>query len=487
MEKHIISYTTTDGCPVKIKQADAIGTASISDVYQKDAGCQEPRPPVTFGATLISNTYVDGVGRLVFDAPVTGIADCAFSNCENLKSIVIPSSVVEIGAEAFNSCANLLEVTLCEGLVEICRRAFDGCKALQSIEFPKSVLGIAEFAFSNCRSLLEIHIPEDVELDYGVFLGCDRLMSVTISKGVEFCNGNPFLGCKELVEFKGKYVSEDGRCLIVDGVLTSFAPFGIAAYTLPTGVTSIARGAFAYCDELQHVYIPNTVISISEIAFEMCSKLETITIPASVTKIGYEAFNGCNNIEKVFISDLKKWFGFDFDACCNSNPMHSGALLMLDGKPVTSIVVPDDITVINSMAFCGCKSLKCIFVSKSVNSIQDGAFMRCKSLEYVVMQEGLHEICYSAFEDCLMLRTINIPSTVTLIGILAFWNCSKLKDIYCRAIVPPNGGWGMFDDNAFERFIFVPEESVEEYKKSIAWSFYASRIIGYDFNRIQDA
>ena len=246
MEKHIISYTTTDGCPVEIKPADASGTASIPDVYLKGVDNQEPRPLVAFGADVVSNTYVDGVGRLVFDAPVTGIADCAFSNCENLKSIVIPSSVVEIGAEAFNSCANLLEVTLCEGLVEICRRAFDGCKALQSIEFPKSVLGIAEFAFSNCRSLLEIHIPEDVELDYGVFLGCDRLMSVTISKGVEFCNGNPFLGCKELVEFKGKYVSEDGRCLIVDGVLTSFAPFGIAAYTLPTGVTSIARGAFAY-------------------------------------------------------------------------------------------------------------------------------------------------------------------------------------------------------------------------------------------------
>ena len=105
MEKHIISYTTTDGCPVEIKPADASSTASIPDVYLKGVDNQEPRPLVAFGADVVSNTYVDGVGRLVFDAPVTGIADCAFSNCENLKSIVIPSSVVEIGAEALkNSC-----------------------------------------------------------------------------------------------------------------------------------------------------------------------------------------------------------------------------------------------------------------------------------------------------------------------------------------------------------------------------------------------
>ncbi len=486
MEKHIISYTTTDGCPVEIKPADASGTASIPDVYLKGVDNQEPRPLVAFGADVVSNTYVDGVGRLVFDAPVTGIADCAFSNCENLKSIVIPASVVEIGEKAFDSCVNLLEVTLCEGLVEICRCAFNGCKALQSIEFPKSVLGIAEFAFSGCSSLREIHIPEDVELDYAVFLECDRVKSVTISKGVEFGNGSPFLGCKELVEFKGEYVSEDSRTLIVDGVLTSFAPCGIAVYSIPDGVTSIARGVFAYCNELQHVCIPDSVTSIAELSFEMCSKLETITIPASVTKIGYEAFNGCN-IEKVFISDLKKWFGVDIDACCNSNPMHSGALLMLDGKPVTSIVVPDDITVINSLAFCGCKSLRDIFIPKNVNSIEEGVFMRCNSLEYLVMQEGLESIGNSAFEDCTSLHAINVPSTVTSIGDWAFFGCSNLTDVYCRATVPPEVGLVTFEDHALGLIIYVPKESVDEYKKNVAWSFYASRIVGYDFNRIQDA
>lgn len=38
----------------------------------------------TFGANLISNTYTDGVGKMVFDGPVTEIGGRAFENCSDL-------------------------------------------------------------------------------------------------------------------------------------------------------------------------------------------------------------------------------------------------------------------------------------------------------------------------------------------------------------------------------------------------------------------
>lgn len=57
-----------------------------------------------FGASLVSNTYADGQGVLVFDDAVTSIGDEAFRSCSTLASISIPSSVTLIGDKAFREC-----------------------------------------------------------------------------------------------------------------------------------------------------------------------------------------------------------------------------------------------------------------------------------------------------------------------------------------------------------------------------------------------
>lgn len=41
--------------------------------------------------------------------------------------------------------------------------------------------------------------------------------------------------------------------------------------------------------------------------------------------------------------------------------------------------------------------------------------------------------------------------------------------------------WGAFDENATNRKIYVPKESVEAYKSAKYWSDYADDIVGYDF------
>ena len=63
-----------------------------------------------------------------------------------------------------------------------------------------------------------------------------------------------FGGCSSLREFNGKYASEDGRCLIVDDTLNSFAPAGLTEYTIPDSVTTIGNYAFYSCSSLTSVY-----------------------------------------------------------------------------------------------------------------------------------------------------------------------------------------------------------------------------------------
>ena len=46
---------------------------------------------------------------------------------------------------------------------------------------------------------------------------------------------------------------------------------------------------------------------------------------------------------------------------------------------------------------------------------------------------------------------------------------------------PPIGGLSMFDNNASDRKIYVPMESVSSYRMAMYWGNYAIEIIGHDF------
>ncbi|MBR2116170.1 MAG: leucine-rich repeat domain-containing protein, partial [Alistipes sp.] len=106
------------------------------------------------------------------------------------------------------------------------------------------------------------------------------LTSVTIPDSVTTLGTNPFAGCSKLTEFNGKFASADKRCLIVDGVLNSFA--------IGCGLTEYA--------------IPNSVTEIGERAFCACSSLTSVTIPDSVTEIGWYAFLYCNSLKSVYLT-----------------------------------------------------------------------------------------------------------------------------------------------------------------------------------------
>jgi hypothetical protein len=54
-------------------------------------------------------------------------------------------------------------------------------------------------------------------------------------------------------------------------------------------------------------------------------------------------------------------------------------------------------------------------------------------------------------------------------------------NVYCKATTPPTGGGYMFSNNASNRNIYVPMESVEAYKSVPGWSKYADAIVGYNF------
>ena len=214
-----------------------------------------PYDSSSFGATILSNTYKDGVGVIEFDVPITTFGDYAFYQCSSITSVTIPNSVTEIGERAFEYCESLTSVTIPDSVTTIGYGAFRYCESLTSVTIPDSVTEIGEWAFYNCSSLTSVTIPDSVTEIGGVAFG----------------------GCN-IQEFKGKFASEDGRCLIIDGVLNSFAPAELTEYTIPDSVTAIGEAAFQGCT----------------------SRLTSVTIPDSVTTIGWYAFGWCDSLTSVY-------------------------------------------------------------------------------------------------------------------------------------------------------------------------------------------
>ena len=232
---------------------------------------------------------------------VTMIGDWAFSGCSSLTSVIIPDSVTTIGEYAFYRCFSLTSVTIPDSVTTIGGGAFYCCFSLTSITIPDSVTTIGSNAFQYCRSLRSITIPDSVTtIGEYAFYGCSSLTSVTIPDSVNTIEKMAFSGCSSMVEFSGKFASDDGRCIIIDSTILAYAHASGNTYTIPDSVTTIECGTFEGCSSLTSVTIPDSVTSIGTYAFDGCNSLTTVTIPFNVTTIGNCAFYGCSGLKKVY-------------------------------------------------------------------------------------------------------------------------------------------------------------------------------------------
>ena len=187
----------------------------------------------------------------------------------------------------------------------------------------------------------------------------------------------------------------------------------LTSVTIPNSVTSIGDEAFSRCTVLTSITIPNSVTSIGGGAFYGCTRLTSITIPDGVTSIGDYAFFACTGLKEVHISDLASWCNIDFDYTSpSSNPLCYANNLYLNGKLVTELVIPEDVTKINSYAFYGCTGLTSVTIPNSVTSIGSYAFRGCSSLTSITIPNSVISIGYYAFESCTGLKEVHISDLV---------------------------------------------------------------------------
>ena len=350
--------------------------------------------------------------NLTFTSSGTSITIIGFTTAPS-GSLTIPGGVTSISTSAFQSCSGLTNVTFPSSLTSIGVNAF--CNSgLTSVTIPATVLNISNNAFGSCTSLT----------------------SISVDTG------------------STNYKSVSGVLYNKAGTILMQAPGKLSgAFTIPSGVNSIAYAAFNCCFYLTSVTIPSSVTSIGQWAFELCG-LTSLTIPSSVTSIATGAFMQCISLPSISVD--------------TANPNYESISGVMYNKAGTTLLqAPAGITGVFT-------------IPSSVTSIGAYAFIQCSSLTSVTIPSSVTSIGSCAFQSCSGLTSITIPSSVTSIGSAAFNGCINLSNVYVLETTPPAlpSGSYAFTACAAGLQIHVPSSGlVATYKTAAGWSDYASMIV----------
>ena len=142
------------------------------------------------------------------------IADCAFSSCEKLVSVMLPETITSIGETLFYECP-LIENIVVNGNGGVYSSEYGVLykgnslavypqgKADAKFNIPAGTDSICDYAFLGNQNLKNVILPDSVKaIGNGAFSGCSALTSVTIGENVKSIGIYAFFNCLSLKSIK---------------------------------------------------------------------------------------------------------------------------------------------------------------------------------------------------------------------------------------------------------------------------------------------
>lgn len=316
-----------------------------------------------------------------------------------------------------------------------------------------------------------------------------------------------------------------------------YSDYGINVITFADKITTIGKGAFDNCRNLENISLPESVTTIGERAFFECHNLECMTLGSQIKSCGYQAFDNCVSLYSLHISSIGDWCQIEF-ANSTANPICYSGGVVINGKRVTSVAIPAWVSHIGDYAFYNYATMANVKIPKTIKSIGQDAFDGCEGLTKVEVEDiaawcqidfatalsnplsyasslyvgnspatnisltgvekinarafqgcnnirsfvadnSLKTIDEEAFRGCMELSSVDLGTSVKEIGGRAFMGCSALKSVKCLIATPPVlGDKYVFDYNANGRKIYIPEEAYNIYTTAEYWSKYADSFEG---------
>lgn len=399
---------------------------------------------VTFGSGLtrigdyaFANCTAFEAQDAEWNCPVTEFGSFAFANC-SIKKAGVPATITKLGSGVFSgnpveqisyrataAAAHTADVVPFSGLAD---------SVDTTITIADSVTSIPAFMFYKAE-------VEKINIGTGVASIGEAAFSGSKTAEVAIPNGNA-----------AYRVNADGNLYTADN-LTIVAYLGNhqdAAYTLATGVNTIAAGAFYGHPFLERMTFDATVINIGKEAFFACDKLESIAVNDFMDEASFLAEvtvgeNWSGSAEVIF-SGLAWDIGVTKGAMTAT--LYSDGRLAITGSglmknwasasavdwyskrnTITKVTFDGDIQSIGAYAFSGCESLSDCVLPDSVSNIGQYAFFDCKGITFFRVPDKVTTINTYTFANCTSLYWVDCGLGVQSIEPFAFAGCPTARYI----------------------------------------------------------
>lgn len=385
-----------------------------------------------------------------------------FINNQDIKSIMIPDTVVTISSSVFQGCNNLSNINL------------ENIKTVNSTAFRNG--------FKNVDVV--VNMPNLTNMKYGVFYESSIIK----------------------VENLGKITSIPNRWTIYDVTMGTFSGCKkLESVVLPDTLRTIGSDAFKNCTNLKSINFPTSITTINISAFENCTNLEIdLNLPNLTTMTGERVFK---NSGITSISSLGHISTMYYSP--ESNGPFQGC------TKLTEVTLPNELIDVNGPWFRDCTLLTTLHWNSNnvtrVNrtfwntrleiedlslpsltylgpwSFSDTRIKKVSNLGSITtLDESSGSYNSSPFYNCRLLEEITLPATFTNFKRRSFKNCISLNKVIMLCTTPPTtvatisymfeGATAAY--NACKFYVPYSEDHsiLTAYQTATNWSAVASRI-----------
>ncbi len=387
---------------------------------------------INVGASLLANQTE--VKTLLIPASVIRIGANAFENMISLEHVVIGknSVLVEIGDYAFHNCMNLQSINLEDAnyLKTVGSYAFNSCFALDSVKFGVSLTTIGDRVFGSGTA-------SDASGVRSVDFSAVRNLSSIGNYMFSYCTNLKEVILPANISFLGQYTFQYSGLETIDlSNLRKLRYLGAKADTAPAATAS--SYLFRGCEQLTKVILPTTVTHVGGNTFSGCTSLKSVEGIGNVELFGTSCFQN-TGLESFTLSATVKTVGTN---------------LFQNSKQLTNIVMNcAGLSTLPTYMFDGCSALETIDLSRLValtstgansfrnagltridlsantalTKIDNNTFAGNASLKEVVLPSSVTTFGTYVFQDCVSLEKLALPSGITSFGNYDFANCEKLS------------------------------------------------------------
>ncbi len=271
------------------------------------------------------------------------------------------------------------------------------CSQLESLELPHTILAVDSFALANCSSLKTVDLPVNVtSIGYGAFVGCSS----------------------------------------------------IEGLTLPNATTSLENGAFQKMTALRQLDLGDGVTAIDNSMILGDDNLEVINAGRGLQSFHPVVFYTAPSLREVNVSVFNPYWSSDNGVVFSHDK--DTLVSFPPAAPIAEYVVADTVRRIGHSAFYGARYLSSVTLPDSLTVVDSLAFFNCMALSNVALGQLTERIAFGAFGVApdagpASLTEILIPPSVSEIEGGAFFCNTQLA----RVVVDAGNPSYVSDANGF--------------------------------------